>query len=233
MEEIKPQPHPHVNLKATLVLILLGAPGSGKGTQAKRLAQDYHIPHISTGDLFRENMALNTPLGRKAKEFVQAGQLVPDDLVLEMLFDRVVRSDCTRGYLLDGFPRTIAQAEALSRTLNPSIPLRVLYLDVPDDVIIKRAAGRLVCKSCGTIYNVAISPPVWAGVCDKCGGEVYQRLDDRPEVVRERLKVYRNQTEPLISYYNRKGSLTSFNGNQPPDVVHAELKRCIDDSFTL
>jgi adenylate kinase len=222
---------PYISPQAALVLILLGAPGTGKGTQAKRLSQEYQIPHISTGDLFRENMALDTGLGRKAKGFIQAGKLVPDELVLEMLFDRVARPDCLRGYLLDGFPRTIPQAEALTRSLKLNIPVLVINLEVPNDVIIRRATRRLVCKQCGTIYNLDISPPVYTGICDKCEGEVYQRADDKPEVVCERLKVYVNQTEPLVRYYDEKGLLTTFNGDQAPDVVHAELKRYIDSTL--
>lgn len=211
-----------------LVIVLLGAPGSGKGTQAKRLAEDYHIPHISTGDLFREHMAMGTPLGQKAQSYIKAGQLVPHDLVVDMLADRIRKPDASKGYLLDGFPRTILQAEDLNKYQDPYTQFLVLYLEVPDNVIIKRASGRLLCKQCGVIYNQDISPPVHEGKCDRCGGEVYQRIDDKPEIVRERLKVYHQQTQPLIDYYQQKGLLTRFNGDQPPDVVHAELKRYVD-----
>lgn len=221
-------PNPQISSQVALIIILLGPPGSGKGTQAKRLSEEYQIPHISTGDLFRENMTLDTTLGRQAKTFIQSGQLVPDSLVLDMLFDRISRADCLRGYLLDGFPRTIPQAEALSRTLDLKTPVLVLNLKVPDDVIVKRAEGRLICRQCGTIYNRDISPPVYPGICDKCGGEVYQRADDRAEVVLQRLKVYHQQTQPLVHYYADKKLLKNFDGNQPPDVVHAELKRAID-----
>jgi adenylate kinase len=210
------------------VIILLGPPGSGKGTQAKRLSQDYHIPQISTGDLFREHMAAQTPIGQKAKNFIQTGQLVPDDIVLGMLFERIEQPDCARGYLLDGFPRTIPQADQLAQHQSMKTKLFVLCLDVPDEEIVRRAAGRLVCRQCGFIYNRDISPPVHENICDKCGGEVYRRADDEPEVVRKRLKVYRAQTQPLIEYYDKLGLLTMFDGNQPPDVVHAELKRFID-----
>lgn len=210
------------------VIILLGPPGSGKGTQAKRLSQDYHIPQISTGDLFREHMAAQTPIGQKAKNFIQTGQLVPDDIVLGMLFERIEQPDCVRGYLLDGFPRTIPQADQLAQHQSMKTKLFVLCLDVPDEEIVRRAAGRLVCRQCGSIYNRDISPPVHENICDKCEGEVYRRADDEPEVVRKRLKVYRAQTQPLIEYYDKLGLLTMFDGNQPPDVVHAELKRFID-----
>ena len=219
----------YVSLRDSLVVVLLGPPGSGKGTQAKRLTVEYHIPHISTGDLFRENIALNTELGQKAKGFIQAGELVPNSLVLDMLFDRIKKPDCAKGYLLDGFPRTLAQAEALANFLDTTTLILVLSLEVPDKVIIKRAEGRLVCKQCGLIYNRDISPPVYEGICDQCKGEVYRRPDDAVEVVKERLKVYHVQTQPLIQYYTQKNILKRFNGDQPPDVVHAELKRFIDD----
>ena len=209
-------------------MILLGAPGSGKGTQAKRLASEYQIPHISTGDLFRENIAANTTLGQKAKEFTQAGNLVPDELVLNMLFDRISKPDCLNGYLLDGFPRTMAQAEALEKVLDPKKRVIALFLDVEDDAIIKRASGRLVCKKCAAIYNRNISAPKVEGQCDLCAGEVYQRPDDAPNVVLERLKVYHKQTQPLLEYYHKKGILASFNGDQPPDTVLEELKSYIN-----
>lgn len=214
-----------------LVIILLGPPGSGKGTQAKRLAVDYGIPQISTGDLFREHMSAQTPVGIKAKEYIQAGLLVPDEVVLKMLFERIEHSDCAKGYLLDGFPRTIPQAEQLAQHESMKTRLLVLCLEVSDEEIIKRAAGRLVCRHCGTIYNRDASPPKHENCCDHCGGEVYRRPDDNPEVVCKRLSVYRSQTLPLIEYYDHSGHLTMFEGNQPPDFVHAELKRYIDDSL--
>lgn len=213
---------------SSFVIILLGPPGSGKGTQAKRLSQDYHIPQISTGDLFREHMAAQTPIGQKAKSYIQAGHLVPDEVVLGMLFERIDQRDCAKGYLLDGFPRTIPQADQLAQHQSMKTKLFVLCFEVPDEEIVKRAAGRLVCRQCGTIYNRDISPPVHENICDKCGGEVYRRMDDEPEVVRKRLSVYHAQTRPLIEYYDKLGLLTIFDGNQPPDVVHAELKRFID-----
>lgn len=211
------------------VIILLGPPGSGKGTQAKRLSHDYHFPHISTGDLFREHIAAQTAIGRKAKEFIDAGHLVPDDIVLGMLFDRIEKPDCQKGYLLDGFPRTIVQADQLSQHQSMKTQLFVLCLEVPDEEIVRRAAGRFVCRQCGFIYNQNISPPTQGNICDRCGGEVYRRLDDEPDVVRQRLKVYHTQTRPLIEYYDRLGLLTSFDGHQPPEVVHAELKRYINN----
>lgn len=209
------------------MIILLGPPGSGKGTQAKRLSQNYHIPQISTGDLFREHIAAQTSIGQKAKSFIQAGQLVPDDIVLSMLFERIEQPDCVNGYILDGFPRTMMQADRLAQHQSMKTKVFVLCLEVPDEEIVKRAAGRLVCRQCSSIYHRDRSPPAHDNICDKCGGEVYRRMDDEPEVVRQRLKVYRAQTQPLIEYYDKLGLLTTFDGNQPPDVVQAELKRML------
>lgn len=206
------------------VVILLGPPGSGKGTQAVRLTKELGIPHISTGDLFRENMSKDTELGQRAKSFINAGKLVPDELVLEMLFDRVSRPDCANGYLLDGFPRTLAQAEALDKHLGANTNLVVLDLEVPDEIIVKRASGRLTCKDCGSVYNRHFSPPAQEGVCDKCGGELVQRPDDRAEVVEERLRVYHSQTKPLVEFYAKKGVLSRVDGTQSPDQVFEALK---------
>jgi adenylate kinase len=206
------------------VVILLGPPGSGKGTQAVRLTKELGIPHISTGDLFRENMSKDTELGQRAKSFINAGKLVPDELVLEMLFDRVSRPDCAKGYLLDGFPRTLAQAEALEKHLAPNTDLVVLDLEVPDEIIVKRASGRLTCKDCASVYNRYFSPPAKEGVCDKCGGELVQRPDDRAEVVEERLRVYHSQTKPLVDFYAKKGVLKRVDGTQSPDQVFEALK---------
>lgn len=219
------------SMQSSLVIILLGPPGSGKGTQAKRLALDYHIPQISTGDLFRENIAAETPIGVQAKAFIQAGQLVPDEIVLGMLFERIAYPDCKKGYLLDGFPRTITQADQLGRHQSMQTQVCVLSLEVPDEEIVKRAAGRLICRQCGAIYHRDISPPKKDHICDKCMGEVYRRTDDDPGVVRKRLKVYREQTQPLIEYYDHQGLLTAFDGNQDPGVVHTEIKRYIDTNL--
>jgi len=205
------------------IVILLGPPGSGKGTQAVRLTKELSIPHISTGDLFRENISKNTDLGQRAKGFMDAGKLVPDELVLEMLFDRVSRPDCTNGYLLDGFPRTLPQAEAFEKQLKPGTELVVLDLEVPDEVIVKRAEGRLTCKSCASIYNRYFSPPKEEGICDKCKGELIQRSDDKAEVVQERLRTYHNQTKPLVEYYSKKGVLHRFDGTQQPTEVFNQI----------
>ena len=216
------------NQPPSLVIVLLGPPGSGKGTQAKHLALDFSIPQISTGDLFREHMAGQTPIGQKAKEFMQAGLLVPDEIVLGMLFERIEQPDCAKGYLLDGFPRTQVQADQLSQHQSMKTRVFVLCLEVPDEEIIKRASGRLVCRQCGAIYNLMNSPPMYENRCDKCRGEVYRRSDDEPAVVAKRLAVYHAQTQPLIEYYDHRGLLTLFDGNQTPDAVHGELKRYID-----
>jgi adenylate kinase len=207
----------------SIVIILLGPPGSGKGTQAIEISKHKNVPHISTGDLFRENIGNNTELGKEAKSFMDQGRLVPDDLVLNMLFDRVSRPDCKNGYVLDGFPRTIPQAEALDRFLKDKSKVIALNLDVPDDVIIKRIEGRLTCKTCGNMYHKDFSPPVEEGICDKCGSPLIQRADDTREVVMERLRVYKEQTAPLIQYYEKQGVLKTVDGNRPPKVVLDEL----------
>lgn len=213
------------------VPILLGPPGSGKGTQAKKLSTEFHLPHISTGDLFREHIANDTPLGKKVKEYLNAGKLGPDELVLDMLFERVSKPDCSKGFLLDGFPRTLNQAEALDKAFGNKAKFIALCLDVPDEVIVQRASGRFICKQCGTIYNKELAPPKKPGICDKCGGEVYQRPDDSTKVVQERLKVYHALTAPLIQYYENKKVLTHINGNQSPDIVFNALKLTIQASL--
>lgn len=214
--------------KSKTVVILLGPPGSGKGTQAVRLTKELNIPHISTGDLFRENMSKDTELGRRAKTYINAGKLVPDEVVLDMLFDRVSRPDCARGYLLDGFPRTIPQAEALDKHLGSDTKVIVLNLEVPDEEIIKRIAGRYICKDCGHIHNLGIDPKESEKLCVKCKAVLSQRSDDKKEVVEERLKVYHAQTKPLVEYYSKKGVLKSVNGVQQPDDVYKDLKKAFD-----
>lgn len=209
------------------VLILLGPPGSGKGTQAVRLSKEIGIPHISTGDLFRDNLSRNTELGKKAKAYMEGGKLVPDELVLEMLFDRVSQPDCVNGYLLDGFPRTVPQAEALDKHLGKNVQVIALNLLVRDELIIKRIAGRLTCKKGGHIYNSFLSPPKNKEICDACGGELIQRSDDAPEVVKERLRVYHDQTAPLVKFYGDKGVLIDINGENAPDIVFNDLLQAL------
>lgn len=204
---------------------MLGPPGAGKGTQAKLLAKELDIPQISTGDLFRENIQSATPIGLKAKNFIQTGALVPDEVVLDMFFDRIKKNDCKHGYVLDGIPRTLYQADVIAEKIVPDVNFHVLCLNVEDATLIDRAEGRLVCRNCGKIYHARNSRPKESGVCDSCNGELYRRPDDAPEVVKERLRVYHEQTKPLIAYYKERGYLTAFEGDAPPDLVHAKLMR--------
>jgi adenylate kinase len=212
-----------------LVLILLGPPGAGKGTQAVHLSAELGLPHVSTGDLFRENRGQGTPLGKQAEEFMSRGALVPDALVLDMLFDRVSRPDCASGYLLDGFPRTIPQAEALEERLRSQergVTVRALSLEVPEAELVSRLTGRVTCRSCDASFHLRFKPPAKAGVCDVCGEEtLYQRDDDSEAVVKNRLEVYREQTLPLIEFYSRRGLLTAIDGNRPPGEVQTTLIR--------
>lgn len=206
------------------VVILLGPPGSGKGTQAVRLSAELGVPHLSTGDLFRQQLADGTELGRKAQEYMDAGKLVPDELVTKMLFDRVAEDDCASGYLLDGFPRTLPQARSLDEVLDGRLQAAAYLLDVPDEVLIERAAGRLICRSCGRIHHERFDPPRVAGTCDSCGKRaLYRREDDAPEVVRDRLAVYREQTFRLIDFYRGRNRLVEIDGDRPMDEVYSEL----------
>ncbi|MEM0214442.1 MAG: adenylate kinase [Archaeoglobaceae archaeon] len=206
-------------------IILLGAPGAGKGTQAKFLAEKYGIPQISTGDMLREAVEKSTELGKKAKEYMNQGKLVPDEIVVGIVKERLKQKDCERGFILDGFPRTIAQAEALDAMmveLGKKIDA-VININVSEDEIVKRIVNRRICRKCGAIYHLIYDPPKKNGVCDKCGGELYQRDDDKEEVVRERFKVYRKNTEPLIEYYKRKGILFDVDGTKDIEKVKAEI----------
>jgi adenylate kinase len=205
------------------VVILLGAPGAGKGTQAAQLSQKLGLAHISTGDLFRENLKNNTPLGDQAREFMNSGRLVPDGLVLEMLFDRVAKPDCEVGYLLDGFPRTLPQAAALEVALGSDADVVALNIEIQDSAIIERATGRLLCRGCTAIYHRTFSPPAQAGICGECGGELFQREDDQVEVVAKRLNVYHAETAPLVEYYSDRDVLFGVNGEQAPDHVTEAL----------
>lgn len=209
------------------VVILLGAPGAGKGTQAQRLSKRLGLPHVSTGDLFRENRAGGTELGRRVDEYLQSGKLVPDELVVEMLFERVSREDCSAGYLLDGFPRTLFQAESLAERLPRDWSCDVVNLEVDDEIIVKRAAGRLLCRSCTNIHHADYFPPRTEGRCDACGGELYRREDDEPAVVKKRLVVYRQQTEPVVEFYRRRGLLTAVSGEGTPEEVFERLVQAV------
>ena len=210
-------------------IIFLGPPGSGKGTQAKRLAAAYHIPHISTGDLLREQMKQKTPLGQIAKGWIDAGQLVPDELIIEMLLNRIQHEDCTAGYLLDGVPRTLVQAEALTKEWGTAHLPIVFFLDVPTEVLVQRAERRLVCTACGLIDNQLVSMSQAQPKCKNCGTELHRRPDDAPEVVVERLKVYDQLTKPLLNYYEDLGVLVQCNGNQGVDHVFRQITDVLEN----
>lgn len=202
-------------------IIMLGAPGAGKGTQAKKIAEKYQIPHISTGDIFRANIKGGTELGMKAKTFMDQGMLVPDEITIGMLMDRIGQEDCINGYVLDGFPRTIPQAESLTKALAERGE-KVDYainVDVPDENIINRMSGRRACLGCGATYHITFNPPVKEGICDTCGQELVLRDDDKPETVKKRLDVYHQQTQPLIDYYKNAEILAEVDGTQLMDAV--------------
>lgn len=208
-----------------LFLVLLGGPGAGKGTQAERLSSALGIPQVSTGDLFRENLKNETELGLLAKGYMERGELVPDQVTVGMVRERLSRPDAAQGAILDGFPRTIAQAEALEALLAElGFELAVVpYIKVPEDVLLARLAGRWTCRKCGAMYHELFSPPQEAGVCDKCGGELYQRPDDTPETQKHRIKVYFDQTAPLIDYYREKGLLREVDGRPGIEEIQTEL----------
>ncbi|KKM12652.1 adenylate kinase [Clostridiales bacterium PH28_bin88] len=208
-------------------LLLMGPPGAGKGTQAEVLTSKLEVPHISTGDMFRKAIKEGTELGRKAKEYMDAGQLVPDEVTIGIVRERLNEPDCAKGFLLDGFPRTVPQAEALDRILaSTGRGLdAVLNIEVPREKLVDRLTGRRVCRACGATYHVLFNPPKAGGVCDHCGGELYQRSDDTVETVENRLDVYERQTAPLIAYYRDKGLLQSINGDQPIGQVLVDIGR--------
>lgn len=206
-------------------LIMLGAPGAGKGTQAKMIAKKYQIPHISTGDIFRANIKSQTELGMKAKSFMDQGMLVPDEITIGMLLDRIHEADCAGGYVLDGFPRTIPQAESLTKALaemGTGIDYAI-NVDVPDDNIVSRMSGRRACLNCGATYHVAFNPPKTENVCNTCGQSLVLRDDDKPETVKKRLDVYHQQTQPLIDYYKKAGVLKEVDGTQNMEDVFQSI----------
>jgi adenylate kinase len=211
-------------------LILLGPPGAGKGTQAERLSGDFGIPHIATGDILRAQVAEGTELGRQAKRYMDAGELVPDDVIIGMITERIAEGDARDGFLLDGFPRNRHQAEALSEALESEGRhlTAVLLIEVPDEVVVRRLAGRRVCvKNPSHIYHVDFDPPKHEGVCDQDGSRLIQRDDDREETIRHRLEVYHSQTEPLIEFYDGSGLLRRFDGTRSPDEVHARIRATV------
>ena len=206
-------------------IIMLGAPGAGKGTQAKQIASKYEIPHISTGDIFRANIKNGTELGKKAKEYMDQGMLVPDELTCDLVMDRIAQDDCEKGFVLDGFPRTIPQAEALTNALT-KIGQSMDYaidVDVPDENIVNRMSGRRACLNCGATYHIVFNPTKTEGVCDACGNETVLRDDDKPETVQKRLTVYHDQTQPLIDYYKNMNILKSVDGTKPMDEVFSDI----------
>ena len=204
-------------------IILLGAPGAGKGTQASKISDNYALPHISTGVIFRENIKNQTPIGLTAKSYIDQGLLVPDEVTCKIVEERIARSDCEKGYMLDGFPRTIAQAEALDKITNIDL---VINIDVDFSLLLDRLCGRRVCKDCGESYH--ITKLNGETKCSRCGGELYQRKDDNPETVQSRLDVYRAQTAPLIEYYGKKGVLFNVEGNAAPEAVYAAISEKLD-----
>ena len=207
-------------------LILLGAPGAGKGTQAEKISQKYEIPSISTGAILREAMAAGSEMGLKAKSYIDAGALVPDDVVIGIIKERLSKEDCKNGFILDGFPRTVPQAKALD-DMGVEMDL-VISIEVDDDDIVNRMGGRRLCRGCGTAYHIVHIPTKVEGVCDKCGGELYIRADDKPEVVKDRLKTYHSQTEPLKDFYAKKGKLVLVPGNDAIDVITQKICAAID-----
>lgn len=212
-------------------VIMLGAPGAGKGTQAKQIAGKYQIPHISTGDIFRANIKNNTELGQKAKAYMDKGELVPDELTCDLVMDRIQQDDCTNGFVLDGFPRTIPQAEALDAALK-KIDESMDYaidVDVPDENIIRRMSGRRACLDCGATYHIVSIPPKQEGICDSCGSKLVLREDDKPETVKKRLDVYHSQTQPLIDYYKEQNILKTVDGTIPMEEVFTAIVQILGE----
>ena len=209
----------------------LGPPGAGKGTQARDLAQEWEVLHLATGDMLREAVAAESPLGREAKGYMDQGALVPDDVIIRMMGERLGRSDAGRGFILDGFPRTIAQAEALAKLLKDLGQTldTVVYFDVSEPELLRRLTGRRVCRKCGHTYHLVSNPPKRAGVCDACGGELYQRDDDSEATVRNRLLVYQRQTAPLLDYYRQRNQLTTVAGEGPLETIRAAIRKALGD----
>lgn len=212
-----------------MIVVLLGPPGAGKGTQAERLAAGMGLVHVASGDLFREALAAQTPLGRQAQQYMERGELVPDDLTVRMVLERMAQPDCQAGVVLDGFPRTVAQAEALDQALAAQGKQvdAVLLIAVSDEVVLERLTGRRICRNCQAPYHIVFNPPAAEGRCDRCGGPLYQRDDDREETVRRRLEVYQAQTAPLISYYRQRGLLREVDGSGDLEAVATRLRQVL------
>lgn len=210
-------------------LVLMGLPGAGKGTQAEKIVEKYGIPHISTGDMFRAAIKEGTELGLKAKSFMDKGELVPDEVTIGIVRERLSKEDCNKGFLLDGFPRTVPQAEALEQILS-DLGRKIDYvinIDVDQDILMERLTGRRICKQCGSTYHLVFNPPKKDGVCDRCGGELYQRDDDNEATVKNRLQVNVEQSKPLLDFYETKGYLRNINGQQEIDKVFADVDKLI------
>ncbi len=214
-------------------LVLLGPPGAGKGTQAVRLAEKYSIPQVSTGDILRKAVKEKTFLGVKAKSYMNSGKLVPDELVVEIIKERLVENDCENGFILDGFPRTMVQAEKLDNMLHTEGKRlnKVINIKVEDDLLIKRLTGRRICKDCGANYHIIFDPPTNEGMCNKCNGELYQRDDDEEDTIISRLDVYKKQTEPLIRYYEKQDMLATIQGNGAMDKIFSDMCQAIEGSM--
>ena len=213
-----------------MYILLMGPPGAGKGTQAEKLIDAYKIPHISTGDMFRAAVSQGTELGKEAKKYMDAGGLVPDVVTIGIVREGLAKPECAKGFILDGFPRTQEQAVALDGILNElGIKLTgVVNIEVPDKDLVARVTGRRICKKCGATYHITFNPPKVEGICDKCGGDLYQRDDDKAETVKHRLAAYHSQTEPLISYYKKQGVYIEVDGTQPIDKVYNNVKSSLD-----
>ncbi|MDD4170932.1 MAG: adenylate kinase [Syntrophomonas sp.] len=211
-------------------IIIMGPPGAGKGTQAELIKAAYPIPHISTGDMFREAVKNGTAMGLEAKKYMDAGQLVPDQVTIGIVEERLAMPDCEAGFLLDGFPRTTVQAQALDKVLakhGKKVEI-ALNISVPADVLMVRMTGRVSCTTCKTVYNTLFNPPAVEGICDKCGGELIQRSDDKDETVKNRIKVYMEQTQPLLNYYEKQGNLTNLDGKRHPQEVFSDVKSILE-----